>query len=140
MNRNDLIHVFATAMALASSGIVFGRPAIVNPNVTTVQVGQTIQIGGRLTPGRYPLPVPVVPPAYGSTAILSNLDRQLLEIQPNDALRRIEKLQLLDGGLGVNLVELAQVIPATAKVRVTGKFGRFFPAGRRGSPRLNGAP
>lgn len=128
MNRTNFIHVLATAMALATGGLAFGRSIMPDPNLVFVQVGKTIEVGGHLTPGSYPLPVPVIPPAHGSAAILSGLDRRLMEIQPNDALRRIERLVLLDGGLGVDLAQLAQVIPATAKVRVTGKFGRFFPA------------
>lgn len=128
MNRTNLIHAFATAMALASGGLAFGRSIMPHPDLVVVQVGETVEIGGRLTPGSYPLPVPVVPPAHGGAAILNNLDKRLVELQPNDAMRRVERLMLLDGGLGVDLVQLAQVIPATAKVRVTGKFGRFFPA------------
>lgn len=129
MIRETIIHMFATAMALACSGMVLAStPEFVAPHFNTVQVGKALTVAGEMTVGSYPLPVPVMPPAYGSVAVLGKLTRTLFEIQPNDALRPVTSLMLRDGGLNVNLVKLAEVLAPGTKVQITGVYMHFFPA------------
>lgn len=123
MNRDTLIHIFATAMAFASSGMVLASTnGFVAPHLTTVQIGSELTIGGALQVGC------LNPSTQHASAVLHSLSRRVFELEPNDRLRPVTKLMLVDGGLGVDLVKLAQVLPVDTRVQVTGKFDRTVPA------------
>ena len=114
MLKETIIHMFATAMALATSGIVFGQPV----QLETVQVGAPVTVTGSLQVG-------CASPSRQCTAsaILHGLDKHIA-VNEAGVLRPVERLTLVDGGLGVDLVRLAQVLPVDSKITVGGTLDR----------------
>lgn len=113
MFRETIIRIFATAMALASSGIVFGAVA---PEIQTVQIGSVVQVTGSLQVGC------VAPATRCASAILHNLSKRMFVLEANDRLRPVERVMLKDDGTGVDLVRLAQVLPVDTRITVNATF------------------
>jgi hypothetical protein len=130
MNRNSFVTLMGAALGLAASGLVFGADAagarIVAPRPDILIDGQTYAVGGRIDVVRTSLPVPVVPRPVHGAVYLKDLDRSLYEIQPNDALRRVERLALLAGDLALDVERWARVVKATDQVHVRGRYGHVF--------------
>ena len=125
MTRENLILVFAHAMALACSGMVLAdAPAIRPQGPHTVQVGANVTLTGKLAIATYPAPIPSQPIAI---ATLNDLTTNLFELLPNDGLRPINTMMLRDGGVGVDLVKLASVLAPEKKVEMTGTYMHFIP-------------
>lgn len=109
MSFDTLIRIFATAMALATSGLVHGATP------TPVQAGSPVQVTGILSVGC------VSACTRAPSAIVHTFATPLFA---TDTQRPIERMQLVDGGVGVDMVRLAQVLPVDTKITVNGTFVR----------------
>ena len=110
MIRDSIIHLFATAMALACSGMVFAAPAPFLSHHQTVQSGETVTFTAHLTA------------TSATPAAASQLFSPLFVLEANDRLRRVETLALVDGGIGVDLAKLATLVAADKPVHFTGTY------------------